>query len=108
MEPIKIKLKKTRVYTKDQELADTIYFYFKKQIGFPTLMSFIKNKGYQAIYQIWNEVKHSKPKNEVALFLWKVKNERIIFKNDKPEKPTFDSKVFRRKRKINHGNINHK
>jgi len=82
MEPIKfdqIKLKKPRVYTKEQELADTIYFYFKKQIKFPTLMSFIKGKGYKAIYEIWNEVRQSKPKNEVALFLWKVKNEKVIY-----------------------------
>ncbi len=78
---IKIELKKPRVYTKEQELADTIFFYFKKEIKFPTIMSFIKGKGYQAIYEIWNEIKHSKPKNEVALFLWKIKNERIIYKN---------------------------
>jgi len=83
MEPIKIKLKKPRVYTKEQELADTIFFYFKKQIKFAAIMSFIKRKGYQAIYQIWNDVKHSKPKNAVALFLWKVKNEHIIYKNAK-------------------------
>jgi len=83
MESIKIKLKKPRVYTKEQELADTIYFYFKKQIKFAAIMSFIKRKGYQAIYEIWNEVKHSKPKNELALFLWKVKNESIIYKNGK-------------------------
>ncbi|MFH1347000.1 MAG: hypothetical protein ABIH10_01995 [Spirochaetota bacterium] len=79
----KIKLKKPRVYTKEQELADTIFFYFKKEIKFPTIMSFIKRKGYQAIYEIWNDVKHSKPKNEVALFLWKVKNEKVIYKNGK-------------------------
>jgi hypothetical protein len=80
MEPIKIKLKKPRVFTKEQELADSIYFYFKKELKFPTIMSFIKRKGYQAIYEIWNEVRQSKPKNRTALFLWKVKNERIIYK----------------------------
>ena len=83
MEQIKITLKKPRVYTKEQELADTIFFYFKKKIKFAAIMSFIKRKGYQAIYQIWNEVKHSKVKNTVALFLWKVKNERVIYKNGK-------------------------
>ncbi len=83
MEIAKIKLKKPRVYTKEQELADTIFFYFGKQIKFAAIMSFIKRKGYQAIYQIWNEVRQSKPKNETALFLWKVKNERVIYKNDK-------------------------
>lgn len=83
MESIKITLKKPRVYTKEQELADTIYFYFKKQVKFAAIMSFIKRKGYQAIYEIWNEVKHSKAKNAVALFLWKVKNERVIYKNGK-------------------------
>lgn len=78
---MKIELKKPRIHTKEQELADTIFFYFKKQIKFAAIMSFIKTKGYQAIYEIWNDVKHSKPKNEVALFLWKVKNEKVIYKN---------------------------
>lgn len=77
----KIELKKPRVYTKEQELADTIFFHFKKQIKFAAIMSFIKTKGYRAIYEIWNEVRQSKPKNEVALFLWRVKNERVIYKN---------------------------
>ncbi len=80
--PKKLKLKKPRVYTKEQELADEIFSYFKKEIEFATIMSFIKRKGYQAIYNIWNEVRHSKPKNAAALFLWKVKNERIIYKNN--------------------------
>ena len=83
MELTKIKLKKPRVYTKEQELADTIFFYFKKQIKFAAIMSLIKRKGYQAIYEIWNDVRQSKPKNEAALFLWKVKKEHIIYKNDK-------------------------
>jgi len=86
MESIKIKnikLRKPRVYTKEQELADTIFFYFKKQIKFAAIMNFIKRKGYQAIYEIWNEVKQSKPKNEASLFLWRVKNERVIYKDDK-------------------------
>ncbi len=82
----KIELKKPRVYTKEQDLADTIFFYFKKQIKFAAIMNFIKTKGYQAIYQIWNEVRQSKPKNEVALFLWKVQKERIIYKDGK-QKP---------------------
>ena len=79
----KIELKKPKIHTKEQELADTIFFHFKKQIKFPAIMNFIKTKGYQAIYEIWNEVRQSKPKNEVALFLWKVKKERIIYKNGK-------------------------
>ncbi len=83
MEKIKITLKKPRVFTKEQDLADTIYSYFKKQIKFAAIMSFIKTKGYQAIYGIWNEVRQSKPKNEVSLFLWKVKDEKVIYKNGK-------------------------
>jgi len=78
---MKIELKKPRIHTKEQELADTIFFYFKKQIKFAAIMSFIKTKGYQAIYEIWNDVRQSKPKNEVALFLWKIKNEKVIYKN---------------------------
>ncbi|MBN2197837.1 hypothetical protein JW698_01405 [Candidatus Wolfebacteria bacterium] len=78
--PKKIKLKKPKVFTKEQDLADEIFFYFNKEIEFATIMSFIKRKGYQAVYNIWNEVKHSKAKNEIALFFWKIKNEKIIYK----------------------------
>lgn len=80
MKILNFKVKKTRIFTKEQELADRIFFYFEKEIKFPTIMRFIKTKGYQAIYEIWNEVRHSKPKNKLSLFLWKVKNERIIYK----------------------------
>lgn len=79
MDALNFKVKKTRIFTKEQELADRIFFYFGKEITFPTIMRFIKTKGYQAIYEIWNEVKHSKPKNKLSLFLWKVKNERIVY-----------------------------
>jgi len=95
MEPIKlgkIELKKPRVYTKEQELADTIFFYFKKQIKFAAIMSFIKTKGYRAIYEIWNEVRQSKPKNEASLFLWRVKNERVIYKNGKQKPKNSDNR----------------
>ena len=79
MDTSNFKIKKTRIFTKEQELADRIFSYFGKKIKFPMIMSFIKTKGYEAIYQIWNEVKHSKPKNMESLFLWKVKNERIVY-----------------------------
>ena len=55
-------------------------------------MSFIKTKGYRAIYEIWNEVRQSKPKNEASLFLWRVKNERIIYKNGKQKPKNSDNR----------------
>jgi len=73
------KINKSRVYTKEQELADQIYFYFGKKIKFPMIMRFIKTKGYQAIYEIWQEVKNSNPLNRESLFLWKVGQSKINY-----------------------------
>jgi len=73
------KLKKTRIFTKDQELASQIYDYFGKKLKFGFIMSKIHTKGYQFMYEIFNEIKHSKPKNRAALFLWKIGQTKIIF-----------------------------
>ncbi len=75
-----LKLKKTRIFTREQELADQIYFYFNKKLKFSMIMKFIKTKGFQAIYEIWNEIKHSNPINRKSLFLWKVAQNKIQYK----------------------------
>ena len=74
-----LKLKKTKIYTKEQELADQIYSYFGKQLKFGLIMNFIKQKGFQFMYEVYNEIKHSNPKNREALFMWKVGQVKINF-----------------------------
>lgn len=66
-----------KIHSKEQALADEIWKFFKKELAFARIMKIIKEKGHQATYIIYNEIKKSKPKNGVALFLWKVKNEKI-------------------------------
>ena len=74
-----LKLKKSRIYTKEQELADQIYSYFGKKIKFGLIMNKILNCGYQYIYECFNEVKQSNPKNREALFMWKAGQVKINF-----------------------------
>lgn len=70
-----------KIFSKENFLADEIWNFFKQEIAFPRIMKIIKEKGYQAVYQIFNEVRRSKSKNPPALFLWKIKKEKIIWKN---------------------------
>ena len=70
-----------KIHSKEQALADEIWKFFKKELAFPRIMKIIQEKGYQATYIIYNEIKKSKPKNNIALFLWKVKNEKIKWIN---------------------------
>lgn len=66
-----------KIFSKEQALADEIWKFFNKELAFPRIMKIIKDKGYQATYIIYNEVKKTAAKNRVALFLWKIKNEEI-------------------------------
>lgn len=66
--------------TKDQALADDVYHYFGKKLPFPRIMRMIKDKGYQAIYEFWTEVRKSDCDNQLALFIWKVKENKINWK----------------------------
>ena len=74
------KIKKSRISNREQELADQIYSYFGKKLRFSMIMRFIKQKGYQAIFESWKEVKNSKPINKESLFLWKVAQNKIQYK----------------------------
>lgn len=69
-----------RIYTKEQTLADEIWRYFEKKYPFPRIMKDIKNKGFQAIYEIYNEIKKSEDiKNRLSLYVWKVRENKIEF-----------------------------
>lgn len=63
----------------DNVLAEQVYLHFNKHIAFPRIMQMIKTHGRQAIYEIFNEVKHHEKSLEkpVALFVWKVKENKI-------------------------------
>lgn len=63
----------------DHVVADQIYNGFGKKLAFPRIMSIIKSHGRQFAYQTWSEISKGDAKNPVALFLWKVKNNKIIF-----------------------------
>lgn len=72
---------KKRKMTKEQELADQIYTYFGKELKFGFIIRVIKMKGYQFIFECWNDVKQSNPKNAVSLFMWKIGQVKINFEN---------------------------
>ena len=76
------KIRKSRIFTKEQDLANQIYDYFNKELKFGFIMNKIKTKGYQFIYEIWNEVKQSNPKKAISLFMWKIGNTKINFKDE--------------------------
>lgn len=67
--------------SKEKELAKEIYRFFGKKLNFGLIMNLIKTKGYKAIYEIFNDVKNSDAQNLIAFFFYKIKNEKIIFKN---------------------------
>ena len=45
-------------------------------------MQIIKTHGRQFAYETWNEIRQQQVKNPVALFLWKVKQNKINFKEN--------------------------
>ncbi len=63
--------------TKETALCDEIWRHFGKSIPFPRLMTAIKYKGYQFVYECYNEVKQSAARNPAALFQWKLKQVKV-------------------------------
>lgn len=67
------KVIKSRIFTREQALADEISSYFNGCVSFALVMKMIKQKGESFVYLCFNEVKHSKDaKKPAALFIWKV------------------------------------
>ena len=64
---------------REQTLAEEVWLYFKKDIAFPRIMKAIKQYGYQWVYECYNEVKKSKVKEPIGLFLWKIKQANITW-----------------------------
>lgn len=65
----------------DHYVADQVYVYFGKKLAFPRIMSMVKTHGRQFVLQTLLELKSSNSKNPVALFLWKVKQNKIEWQN---------------------------
>lgn len=70
---------KSRVYSSEQGLAERIWLYFGKRLPFPRIVRMIKLKGFQAVYETFSEVEKSKAKDCLALFVWKIKNIKIVW-----------------------------
>lgn len=70
---------KKKLVSKEHVLADEIYEFFDKKLGFGTIMGIIRNKGFQAVYEIFQETKKSKwdHTRKLPLFLSLVKKEKI-------------------------------
>lgn len=65
---------KPSAYSAEQDLANQIYVWSKKRLNYPMLRSYLKKRGFQAIYDMWNEVKQSEDaRDPVALFMWKLR-----------------------------------
>lgn len=67
---------KPKVHTKEQALADEIYFHFAKRLPFARLMGMIKRRGHQFVYEKFNAVKQADCKDALSLFIWKVEKEK--------------------------------
>ena len=77
------KIRKPKVFNKEMDLADQIYEYFKKKLDFPLIMKLIKTKGYQFIYECFNESRQSKFPHKLELFLSLVGKTKIKWLNGK-------------------------
>jgi hypothetical protein len=70
--------------TKEQSLATEIWKHFDKQIAYPLLMRVITRYGWQWVFECYQHVlKAEKCNNPIALFLWRVKQAKIVL-NEKP------------------------
>ena len=76
--------KKSRINSREQELATEIYEFFKKELPYPRIMKAIRENGFQCIFEIFSEVKRPLVKNPLALFIWLVNKNRTIFKKLSP------------------------
>lgn len=62
-----------KIFSAEQALAEEIWNFFYKKLPFPRIMRIIKTHGRQKVYEIFNNIRQSGPKNPVALFVWKFK-----------------------------------
>ena len=68
--------KNTRITNQESALADDIYKHWNKKLSFPMIRKFIKENGFQCVYEIFQE---SKDKG-IGLFIWLNNKNRTKFK----------------------------
>ena len=60
-------------------LSEEIWKYFSKELNFGMIMKLIKNKGKLGVIQAFEEIKKADSDNKIGLFLYKLKNQKIIY-----------------------------
>lgn len=66
--------------TKNQSLATEIYLHFDKRLPFPRILGMIRQKGYSGVREAWQESVKSEAKDKLALFIWKVAQQKFELK----------------------------
>lgn len=78
---------KTRVWhaaTSAQDLAAQIFEHYRRKIRYGHLLGIIRRIGVQAVYECWNNAKHSNNvRDEKALFLWNCGRHKIVWRDQK-------------------------
>lgn len=74
---IKFEPKKSRIYTKEQALAEQIWLWLNKKLPFPRIMRIIKMVGHSKAYQIMAEIKQSDCRDAISLFIHKTKKKNL-------------------------------
>ena len=64
----------------DHFIADQVFQGFKRKLSFGRIMQIIKTHGNQFVYNTWNDIRQQNCRNPIALFLWKVKQNKIDWK----------------------------
>lgn len=66
----------------DQIVADQVYQGLHKKLHFGRIMHIIKTHGRDFVYRTWNEIRQGDCKDPLALFLYKVKNNKITWQQN--------------------------
>ena len=67
----------------DYLLAEEVWKYFAKQLNFGMIMKLIKNKGKLGVIQAFEEIKKADSNNKIGLFLYKLKQQKILYEDTK-------------------------
>ena len=64
--------------TEEQILAGECYEYFGKQLPFGRIMAEIQRKGKIYVREVLEAIKKDNPKDRLSLFIWKLKQAKVI------------------------------
>ena len=68
--------------SRNEWVAEQVWNYFGKQkkgsrLSYPAILGMIRNKGTEVVYQIWNDLRQSDPRNRESLFLWRIGQAKV-------------------------------